>query len=41
MFASEPDDIPRPGPDLPTEISAPSGSFVELSRTLWKKGVES
>jgi hypothetical protein len=41
MFASGPDDIPRKGPGLPTEIPARRGKFVELSRRLWKAAVES
>jgi hypothetical protein len=41
MFASGPDDIPRKNPGLPTENLARSGKFVELSRRLWKVGVES
>jgi len=41
MFASGPDDIPRKAPGLPTKNPAPSGKFVQLSRRLWKEGVES
>src|SRR5262245_46826206 len=37
MFASEPDDIPRTGRGLPTEIFAPSGKFVQLFRRCGKR----